>query len=58
MSISGNMRKNKIADEEMGEGDFGWSWLIRGFGVIIPAPQNICYISGKIDDEQHIEGVL
>lgn len=52
------MRKNKIADEEMGEGDFGWSWLVKGFGVIVVAPQNICYISGRIDDEQRIEGVL
>lgn len=53
---SWNMSRNKISDVEMGEGDFGWRWIVEGYGVVRIG--NVCYIIGKIDDEQNIVGRL
>ena len=42
-----------FANEEMGEGDFGWDWLEEAWTVLF---RNVCYISGIIYDEQQIVG--
>lgn len=56
VSPSWNMKRNKIADIKMGEGDFGWKWLVEGIGIVEIG--NICYIRGIINDEQNIVGKL
>ena len=44
-----------MANDEMGEGDFGWTWLIRAWTVLY---HNVCYIEGMIEDEMSIEGKI
>ena len=42
-----------FANEEMGEGDFGWEWLEEAWTVLF---QNVCFISGRVELEQSIIG--
>lgn len=47
------VKPRKIADWV--EDDFGWSWLIEAWTI---AYQNVCYVTGVIDDPQQIEGIV
>lgn len=42
-----------FADDEMGEGDFGWDWLIKAWTVL---HHNVCFLEGKIVDEASLIG--
>ena len=62
---SWNMKKNKLADIEMGEGDFGWGWTIFGWDLYSHNPtfleglvEEIVELEGLVEETTEIEGVV
>ena len=61
----GYQRKNKIARDEMGEGDFGWRWVIRYWELLANNPVQIeglivltTELEGMIEEETELEGLV
>jgi len=53
--IAWNMKKNKIADEEMGEGDMGWQWIIQYWELLAHNPVQL---EGLVIATTELEGIL
>ena len=48
-------RKNKLANIEMGEGDFGWRWVIKYWELLANNP---CQVEGMITLVTELEGMV
>jgi hypothetical protein len=60
-----NQRRNRFANDEMGEGDNGWNWVIKYWDIMAQNPSLLeglivinINLEGEIMIEKEIEGVI